>query len=117
MDSFDPVFSAVAFAGVIFSIFGLGWLLKNKFPLGDISGIRSSFDLRGSYRVDSKTRVSVFSLDGMTFYVMISPSGICLLHKSHEDELRSCGETESNKKQRGFSQDLKEVLNKEKAPL
>ncbi|MAW33715.1 MAG: hypothetical protein CMK56_04835 [Proteobacteria bacterium] len=82
MDSFDPVFSLVAFVSVLILILALGWFLKNKTSLGEYAGERPSFMLQGTYRLDTKNKLCVFKVDGAKFYVMIGPSSICLIHKS-----------------------------------
>ena len=111
MEAFDPALSILAFLGVISLIIGLGWLVKNKTSLGDLNGSRPVFDIRGSYRVDSKTKLVVFSLDDTTFYVMIGSGAICMLHKAQNSgsnlkkEYSPCEEKEGF--EREFSQALK----------
>ena len=111
MEAYDPLLSILAFFGVILLIIGLGWLIKNKTPLGDLNGPRPVFDMRGSYRIDSKTKLVVFGLDDTTFYVMIGTGSICMLHKVRDSdphtkkEMPSC--EEKGEFEREFSQALK----------
>ena len=83
MDYLTPLFGVLAFSGVIAVILGLGWFLRNKTSLGEFGVGKSSFVLNGSYRLDSKTKLHVFTVDGDRFVAMTSPTSICLIDKSH----------------------------------
>ena len=85
MDSLTPLFGLLAFLGLISVILGLGWVLKNKTSLGEFGVGRPSFMLKGSYRLDSKNMLHVFTLDGDRFVVITGPSSVCLIDKNHAD--------------------------------
>ena len=82
MDSMVPLLGLVAFLGVIAVIVGLGWFLKNKTTLGDYGAGRPSFSLRGSYRLDAKNKLHIFTVDECKFIVATGPGSICLIDKT-----------------------------------
>ena len=81
MEKFDPIFSVLAFFGVIVFILGTGWFLRNRTPLGDLAGTRPNFAILGIYRLDSKNKVCVFTLDNQKYVVLIGLGNVCLLDK------------------------------------
>ena len=77
-----PLLGLVAFLGVIAVIVGLGWFLKNKTPLGEYGVGRPSFSLKGSYRLDAKNKLHIFTVDEDKFIVATGPASICLIDKT-----------------------------------
>ena len=82
MDSIVPLLGLAAFLGVLAVIVGLGWFLKNKTPLGEYGVGRPSFSLRGSYRLDAKNKLHIFTVDEDKFIVATGPASICLIDKT-----------------------------------
>jgi len=111
MEGFDPLYGLAAFFLTIALIFGLGWLLKNKTPLGKLASDRSVFAVLGTYRIDAKNKLCALKYENIKFIVLIGPNSACLVDKSYTDSSLPERKLSNGAEKSDFEKEVQRAIN------